>query len=76
MTPENFERTLLLFWQLRPFKPFRVHFVSGEHVDVDHPEAMIVRGGTGVYVSPRGAPTLFDHESVSEVTGDVEQKSA
>lgn len=32
-----------------------------------NPEAVVVPAGVGVYVAPDGTPTLFDHESVSEV---------
>lgn len=76
MTAEHFDRTLQACQQRKPFRPFRVQFVSGEHVDVDHPEAIVIRGGVAVYISPGGVPTLFDHESVSEVVGDTERKSA
>ncbi|MBA3480773.1 MAG: hypothetical protein H0T51_03065 [Pirellulales bacterium] len=53
-----------------------MHFVSGDHIDVDHPEAMVIRSGVGVYVSAAGVPTLFDHESVSEVVGETERRTA
>jgi hypothetical protein len=43
--------------------------MSGEHIDVDHPEALVTRGGVAVYLAADGTPTLFDHESVSEVVG-------
>lgn len=67
MQPSNFDRTLRSFQQRRPFRPFSIRFVSGEAVNVDHPEAVIVRAGVGVYVAQDGTPTLFDHDSVSEV---------
>lgn len=67
MQPGNFERTLRSFQKRRPFRPFSIRFVSGEAVSVDHPEAVVVRAGVGVYVAQDGTPTLFDHDSVSEV---------
>ena len=76
MTPKNFDKTLSAYQRRNPFRSFRVRFVSGEHIDVDHPEAMIVRGGTGIYVSSTGVPTIFDHESVSEVVGVTDRRSA
>lgn len=76
MTTEHFNTTLQAYQKRRPFRSFSVRFVSGEHLDVDHPEAMVVRAGVGVYVSPAGVPTLFDHESVSEVVGETERKSS
>lgn len=76
MTAEHFEKTLQAYQKRRPFRSFRVRFVSGEHVDVDHPEAVVIRAGVGVYISPTGAPTLFDHESVSEVVAETDRRSA
>lgn len=76
MTAEHFDKTMQAYRLRKPFRPFCVRFVSGEHVDVDHPEAIVVRGGVAVYLSPGGVPTLFDHESVSEVIGEPERRSA
>lgn len=75
MTAENFDKTLKAYQKRQPFRSFSVRFVSGEQVDVDHPEAMVVRGGVGVYLSASGAPTLFDHESVSEIIGKTKRRS-
>ena len=75
MTRENFERVLPAFHRRTPFRPFTVEFVDGDHVSVDHPEALVLRGGVGVYVSPQGVPTLFDHESVSQVVGEAKEGS-
>ncbi len=76
MTPDNFERVLQAFQRRTPFRPFTVEFVSGERIAVDHPEALVLRGGVGVYLSPDGVPTLFDHEGVSEVVGEARETSA
>ena len=76
MTAEHFDKTLQAYQRRRPFRSFSVRFVSGEHIDVDHPEAMVIRAGVGVYVSATGTPTLFDHESISEVVGDTERRTA
>ncbi len=76
MTAEHFDKTWQAYQRRRPFRSFAVRFVGGEHIDVDHPEALVIRAGVGVYVSAGGVPTLFDHESVSEVVGDTERKSA
>jgi hypothetical protein len=76
MTAEHFDKTLQAYQRRRPFRSFSVRFVSGEQIDVDHPEAMVVRSGVGVYISAAGVPTLFDHESVSEVVGETERRSA
>lgn len=77
MTADHFERTLRAFQRRAPFRSFTVELVSGSRFQVDHPEAMIVRGGVGVYVAADGTPTLFDHEGVAQVTGEASpQKSA
>ena len=71
MTHDSFERALRAFQQRTPFRPFSVEFVSGERIAIDHPEALIVRAGVAVFISSKGVPTLFDHESVSELIGEV-----
>jgi hypothetical protein len=76
MTAENFDKTLQAYQKRRPFRSFLVRFVSGEHIEVGHPEASVIRGGVAVYISATGVPTLFDHESVSEVVGDAERRTA
>ncbi len=76
MEPDNFERSLRGFVRRRPFEPFAVHFVDGGLVTVDHPEALVLRGGVAVYVSAEGEPTLFNHRSVSRLTNAVDAASA
>jgi hypothetical protein len=76
MTVESFDKTLKAFQKRKPFRSYRVRFVSGGHIDVDHPEALITRGGTAVYFDAAGVPTLFDHESVSEVIGETKRRTA
>lgn len=66
MQSGHFDRTLRSFQKRTPFKPFVVALVNGDRVDVDHPEALVVRGGMAVFVAQDGTPTLFDHEGVSE----------
>ena len=74
MTAKNFDKTLQAYQKRRPFRSFLVRFVSGEQIEVDHPEALVVRGGVGVYISRAGVPTLFDHEGVNEVVGETERR--
>jgi len=71
----DFERALRAFHRRTPFRRFVVKFISGDHIEVDHPEALVLRGGVAVYLSAQGVPTLFDHESVSEVVGETEEAS-
>ena len=75
MTSEHFDKTFQAYQRRRPFRSFTVRFVSGEHIDVDHPEALVTRGGVAVYLHAAGVPTLFDHESVSEVVGESERRT-
>jgi hypothetical protein len=50
--------------------------VSGDRFQVDHPEALVFRGGIAISVTSRGVPTIFDHEGVSQFIGDTMQQSA
>ncbi|MGL4555212.1 MAG: hypothetical protein ACRC33_28935 [Gemmataceae bacterium] len=76
MEPDNFERSLRGFVRRRPFASFTVHFVDGDSATVDHPEALVLRGGVAVYLSAGGEPTLFDHRSVSRLTKALDAASA
>ena len=73
MEREHFDRTLRAFQQRRPFRSFTVELVSGAQIQVDHPEAMVLRGGVGVYISQDGVPTILDHEGVARVIGEASQ---
>jgi hypothetical protein len=74
MTEKHFDKTLREYQRRRPFRSYCVRFMSGEHIDVDHPEALVTRGGVAVYLAADGTPTLFDHESVSEVVGKTNRR--
>lgn len=67
MTTEHFQTTIRAFQRRSPFQPYLVELVSGDRVRVDHPEALVLRGGVAVYLSADGAPSIFDHEGVSQV---------
>jgi hypothetical protein len=69
MNFQHFERTLRAFHRRAPFRPFTVELVSGDRFQVDHPEALVVRAGTAVFVAADGTPTLFDHEGVCQIIG-------
>jgi hypothetical protein len=68
MEANAFDRSLRAFARRASFQPFVVELVSGTRIDVDHPEALVFRGGVAVYVSAAGVPTLFDHQSVSRLS--------
>lgn len=59
-----------------PFRPFTVEFVNGERIEVDHPEALVIRAGVAVYLDANGTPCWFDHQGVSGVVGAVDQTSS
>jgi hypothetical protein len=69
MERDNFERTLRAFVRRTPFQRFTVELINGEQIVVEHPEALVFRGGVAVYIDPNGVPSLFDHEGVNRLVG-------
>ena len=67
MTSEHFQTTIRAFQRRTPFRQYVVELVSGDRITIDHPEALVIRGGVGVFVSSAGAPSIFDREGVSQV---------
>jgi hypothetical protein len=67
MRAEPFETTIRTFQKRTPFQAYSVELVSGDRVRVDHPEALVMRGGVGVFVSADGAPAIFNHQGVSQI---------
>ena len=65
MKAQAFDRTLRGFSRRVPCRRFTVELVSGTRFTVDHPEALVFRGGVAVYIAPDGNLTVFDHEVVS-----------
>ena len=76
MTSEHFEQLLDALRTRSPFQPFTVELTGGHRFEVDHPHAMIVRDGVAVYLMPGGVPVWFDHDSVTQVVGDIADSSA
>ena len=76
MQTEAFERSLRAFVRRAPFQPFTVELTSGTRFQVLHPEALAFNGGLAVYIDPDGAPSLFDHGSVSQLLGSVDAVSS
>ena len=76
MTGEHFQTVIRGFQRRTPLKPYVVELVSGDRVRVDHPEALVIRGGIGVFVGPAGGPTICDHEGVSQVFAEPAESSA
>ena len=76
MESESFDRSLRAFSRRTPFQSFTVELSSGERITVDHPEALVYRGGLAVYVALDGTPTLFDHAQVTLMIGLPDSQSA
>ena len=76
MTSEHFDQLLAALGERGKFHPFTVELVGGDQFEVDHPLAMVVRDGVAIYLKPGGIPVWFDHESVTQIIGDIADKSA
>ncbi len=70
MDVSQFERSLRAFQRRTPLRSFTVALLNGDRIQVDHPEALILRDGVAVFIAAGGVPTLFDHSSVSELVGE------
>jgi hypothetical protein len=71
MDRETFDATIRTFKHRVPFRPFTVSLVNGDRLEVDHPDALAVRDGVGMFIGPGGIPSIFDHEGVAQVIGDL-----
>ena len=67
MTTDNFRKVLLAMLHRKPFKPFTVELNTGMRIEVDAPDATVIREGVAVYIAPGFIPTYFDHESVTQI---------
>jgi hypothetical protein len=76
MVAESFDRSLNAFVHRTPFRPFTVELVSGQRIEVNHPEALVFRAGVAMHISPEGVFTLFDHEGVSRLISEISGASA
>jgi hypothetical protein len=75
MDRETFDSTMRTFKHRTPFRPFTVSLVNGERVEVDHPEALVVRDGVALFAGPGGVPAVFDYEGVAQIIGDLVRPS-
>jgi hypothetical protein len=73
---ETFAATVEAFQSRRPYKPFTVALNNGERYAVDRPNTLAFGEGTAVIIAPGGVPIIFDHESVSQVIGDLSGRGA
>ena len=67
MTTDNFAKVLLAMVRRRPFKPFTVELNTGMRIEIDYPDATVIREGVAVFIAPGFVPIYFDHESVTQI---------
>jgi hypothetical protein len=67
VTPQGFERALRSFARRRPFLPYSIEFVSGDLLQIAHPEAADIRGNVVLHIAPDGRQRLFDSWSVCQL---------
>jgi len=68
---DTFDSTIRTFKNRVPFRPFTVSLVNGGKLEIDHPEALVVRDGVALFAGPGGVPAVFDYEGVAQVVGDL-----
>ncbi len=68
---ETFDATIRTFKNRAPFRPFTVSLVNGERLEIDHPEALVVRDGVAGFIGPGRVPAIFDYEGVAQIVGDL-----
>lgn len=71
MDRELFDQSIRAFKHRKPFKPFTVAMESGDRLEVDHPDALAIRDGQALFIGPGSVPSIFDHEGVSRIIGDL-----
>jgi len=71
MTSEHFDQLLVSLKGRTQFRPFTVRLAGGGQFEVDQQSAIVVRDGVAVYLKPGGIPVWFDHESVTQIVGDI-----
>jgi hypothetical protein len=76
MDVSQFERSLRAFQRRTPFRSFTVALVNGDRIQVDHPEASVLRDGVAVFIAAGGIPMLLDHTSVSQFVGEPHRGGA
>ncbi len=74
MDRDTFDATIRAFKYRTPFRSFTVAMVNGDRLEVDHPDALVIRDGVALFAGPGGVPTIFDYEGVSQVVGDLAER--
>ncbi len=71
MHRDTFTATIEAYQSREPWQPYTISLVSGRSFEIDHPGAMVERDGVAIFIAPGGIPTIFDHEGVERITGDL-----
>ncbi|HEX5446922.1 MAG TPA: hypothetical protein VFW87_24105 [Pirellulales bacterium] len=67
MTAENFQKVLVAMIRRRPFRPFTVELNTGVRIEIDHPEATVIREGVAIFIGPGFTPVDFDQDRVTQI---------
>lgn len=67
MTPDGFARALRAFARRRPFGTFVIEMVSGDQLEVRHPEAVHIRDNVVLFIDVDRQQRLFDSTSVCQL---------
>ena len=73
MDSNLFTDTILAYKRRVPFHPFTIVTAAGRQHEVDHQDAIIVKGGVAMFLAPGNIPHIFDAETISEIVGDLSQ---
>jgi len=76
MDRDTFSSAMRAFKHRKPFQPFTVAMANGDRFEVDHPDALAIRDGIALFAALGNIPVFFDHESVSQVMGDLAGRAA
>ncbi len=58
---------LLAMIRRKPFKPFTVELNTGARIEIDYPDATVIREGVAIFIAPGFVPIYFDHDSVTQI---------
>ena len=53
-----------------------MQLVSGDRIDIEHPEALVFRNRVAVFFGPDGEIAIFDHEGVAQVAEKPDQAAS
>jgi len=76
MDRDAFDGTMRALKHRSPFRPFTVALVNSDRLEADHPDALAVRDGVALFAGPGGVPVVFDYEGVSQIVGDLADRSS